>query len=235
MNENHSSEHDGRIIHLEKLTNLWVEKIIRKLEETWKPKTIEELTKRLEFLLSKNIHYDALNYAIYKNYDALWDAWIWIGKIPEDKIKLSKEQKTILIQQLELYLTQAEWDFIEALEQLLLYLKNNDISWFIRLIKEYPSIQKRLEKDEVLWTKWSKYYRTLTLDKILEVGIWNCKTYWLLSKAIIASGSKKWNLWVSSVDMHENIDGHVVLWIYTGKSITVFDPLKPLYTDKDNL
>ncbi len=94
---------------------------------------------------------------------------------------------------------------------------------------EMPSLQKTLLCDETFSKKWMQLYEAKWVPELLQMGIWNCKTFALMSKMILEIGNSRWNLWIQKIEIIEQADNHVVLVIHTRNGMIQYDPMEFLY------
>lgn len=216
-------------IKIEDFQTRWLEKVLQKFEREWYSSNLKWFLDLWEKNIGQNIHYDALNYAISVWYNAEDDLWIWVSRIPIERIRLTKEQKEILIRHLRQFQMRDNPELSWIIKTLIWFVDSENYIWFTKLLSNYPSLQKLLWEDANLWREWQKYYYSVPMDTMIINGVGNCKTYALLLKLLIENASKKWKFWVKQVTLHENIDGHVVLRIDTHQWIQTYDPLLPIY------
>lgn len=209
----------------------WSPDILKTFEKQDIPKSTEKLLEAWTKLIESQVRYDAMNYALMKEFPIDSEQGGWIDKLSISELSMSPEQSSLLIKTLWEYKKQYEKGSAEStnIDLLILALKKRNFQEFVTIIIEMPSLQKYLLSDEKFSKNWMQLYEKKWIPELIKMWIWNCKTLAVMSQKILETGNSRWNLWINKIQIIEWEDNHVTLKLYTAKWIIDYDPMQTLY------
>lgn len=195
------------------------------------PRNIENLLEAWTQLLTARMHYDAMNYALMKEFPIDSEQWGWIDRLLISELSMNSEQVFLLIKTLSEYKKQYEKGSLEYtnIDLIILALRKWNFQQFITIFSEMPSLQKNILSDENFASKWMQLYEKKWIPELLWMWIWNCKVLAMMSKIILETWNSRWNLWIKKIDIIEWDDNHVTLKCYTKDWIIEYDPMRMFY------
>lgn len=219
--------------NLPTLSNRGAGDFLKWLEQKNIPKNTENLLQGWATLIWSRMHYDALNYALMKEFPLDEKQWGWIDKLSISELSMHPEQVTLLLKTLWGYRKQFEkgsvlWTNIDLL---CLALKKWNFQEFVSLLVETPTLQETILNDGNFAKSWMQIYEKKWIQEHMQMGIWNCKTLALMTKILLETADNRWNLWIKTIQIIEWDDSHVTLKIITKNWIIEFDPMQSLYRE----
>ncbi len=195
------------------------------------PKNSEKLLDAWSNIIWSKMKYDAMNFALMKEFPLDSEQWWWIDKLDVSNLSMNPEQITLTIKILQEYGKSFEkWSSENiSVELLILSLKKWNFKEFISLLIEFPTLQTYLRSNENFAKNWMQIYERKWTSELIQMGIWNCKTLALMTKMMLKAGNIKWNLWITKIQVIEWKDNHLTLKIYTPEWIIDYDPMGTLY------
>lgn len=209
----------------------WSLDVLKTFEKQDIPKSTEKLLEVWTKLIESQVRYDAMNYALMKEFPIDSEQGGWIDKLSISELSMSPEQSSLLIKTLWEYKKQYEKGSVEStnINLLILALKKRNFQEFVTIIIEMPSLQKYLLSDEKFSKNWMQLYEKKWIPELIKMWIWNCKTLAVMSQKILETGNSRWNLWINKIQIIEWEDNHITLKLYTAKWIIDYDPMQILY------
>ena len=205
--------------------------IIKEIEKKNKPTNTNEFLDTWTTFIGSKIKYDAMNYALMKEFPLDSKQWGWIDNINLTVLSMSYEQRLLTMKTLQRYqqkLSKEEAEYTD-INLLLLSLKNGNFIEFVKLVISMPSLQRVLLSDDIFAIEWMRLYEKRNVSELLQMGIWNCKTLAIMTQKILETGNIRWNLWIKKIDIIEWNDQHVTMNIHTKDTIITYDPTAILY------
>ncbi len=134
--------------------------ILKTFEQKNTPKNTENLLEAWTKLIESQVRYDAMNYALMKEFPIDSEQGGWIDKLSISELSMSPEQSSLLIKTLSEYKKQYEKGSVEStnIDLLILALKKRNFQEFVTIIIEMPSLQKYLLSDEKFSKNWMQLY-----------------------------------------------------------------------------
>ncbi len=201
--------------------------VIKSIEWEKKPQNLTETFSRITEQLERNMKYDALNYALGKEFPVDEPQGDFIDKVDTRKLKISGEQKAILQKTLREFEKTLDMDEREKawLKKIGEALSANDYHALVREIVDFSSLKRYFLRDEQFTNNWMSTYEGRTFQSVLQNWVGSCKTVVVLAKMLLESANNRWWLSISKIDIVEDDEFHVYLTIHTtdGKK-RIYDP-----------
>lgn len=200
------------------------------IEKNWKPRDLNEVLDKWGQLLQSKMHYDGVNYAIFKSFPIDEPDGNFLDKIDINSLKISDWQRQALWKLINKLIEQYPEDpLIDILKNLQKSINSWNTEEIVESIIESTTLQRIIMVDGEITSAWEKFYNGKDIEWILNWWIWNCKTLSVMSKMVLEWANIKYKLGIKRIDIIQNNELHVLLKIYTQKSVFLYDPTSIFY------
>jgi hypothetical protein len=201
-----------------------------RIERGSPPKSKEEFYAAWESLLSQEMRYDGLNYALFRTSPLDEDEDGFLGKLDIQKLGISPKQKDILRRTLEQAKKELPpHDYLDTYIDAVLASLDKDISSLIQALRDSPTLQRFLLENGEFANHWHGPISGKTLPEILTHGTGNCKTFAVMSKIVLEHANTRYHLGIMGIEIIENEENHFLLRIRSRNGESLYDPTRVFY------